>query len=147
MNSMNDIVWFVNPKNDTLDNIVVRMREYCIPVLEAKNINIVFETDENLAAEKLSMEQRQHIYYIFKEAINNMVKYAGTSQAIIRMFKKGKMLVLHIEDNGKGFNVTAADNGNGLANMRKRAEMIHGQLQIRSAVGQGTVIRLEVSIA
>ncbi|MEO7046102.1 MAG: triple tyrosine motif-containing protein, partial [Ferruginibacter sp.] len=146
MESMNDIVWYVNPKNDSWDNITVRMREYAIPLLEAKNIRPDFRMNETLFRYKLDMQQRQHVYFIFKEAINNIVKYAAATEVKVTLEKKEKNILLVITDNGKGFDMQTVRRGNGLHNMEQRAASMKGKLQLFSEPGEGTVVSLQVPI-
>ncbi len=146
MESMNDIVWYINPKNDSWDNIIVRMREYAIPLLEAKNIFPDFDIDEALLKLKLSMQQRQHIFFIFKEAINNIVKYAEAGNVTVQLHKKEKQLMLLVSDDGKGFDMGIKHSGNGVANMQQRAGMMKGSLTLLSEKNKGTSIKLQLPI-
>lgn len=146
MESMNDIVWYVNPQHDSWDDIIVRMREFAIPVLEALGIDARFETDEKLLTQKLSMEQRKNVYFIFKEAVNNIVKYSGTAEVDIRLFREGQAIHLTIRDYGKGFELPARSSGNGLKNMRQRAADMKGDIRITSRAGEGTTIELAVPL-
>ena len=74
---MSDIVWAIKPDNDKLENMLVRMREFASHTLEPKNIETVFVTDEAVLSQSLNMQQRRDFFLIFKEAINNSIKYAG----------------------------------------------------------------------
>ncbi|MFT3979855.1 MAG: triple tyrosine motif-containing protein [Ferruginibacter sp.] len=147
MENMSDIVWYVNPKNDLLENLFVRMREYALPLLEAKNIQVSFEADEGLNELKTTMQQRHHLYLIFKEAINNAAKYAAASSIAISLSRQGNWLNMEITDNGKGFDTAAAFSGNGLNNMQSRAAEINASIDIDSKPGTGTGIRLQMPIA
>jgi len=93
---------------------------------------------------KLSMEHRQHIYLVLKEAINNLVKYSRATQAILRVSFDQHTLELLVKDNGKGFDNQSLSAGNGIPGMQRRADLIGAQLSITSAPGQGTEIRLKV---
>lgn len=146
MENMNDIVWYVNPKNDAWDDIVLRMREYAVPLLEAKNIEFHFDTDDTLLKQKLTMQQRQHIYFIFKEAINNIAKYAYATIVTTTLSKNDNLMQLTIKDNGRGFNVASKKNGNGLHNMEHRAGLINARLSINSIEKEGTTIDLKLRI-
>ena len=68
------------------------------------------------------MEVRKNLYLIFKEATNNMVKYAGANKAIFTIKNKNDNLSMLIRDNGQGFDINKSTEGNGLKNMRKRAQ-------------------------
>ena len=92
------------------------------------------------------MVARRNLYLIFKEATNNMVKYAGASRAMFNIKEEQGKLVMLIEDNGKGFDSNKETQGNGLKNMKKRAIEIGGVLSIDSEPGAGTIIKLELAV-
>jgi signal transduction histidine kinase len=142
MSAMDDIVWSINPNNDSLQNLISRMREVATEVLEAKNIPFRIQTDPALNAVRLPLESRYDCFMIFKEALNNIAKYAHCSQVYIKVAIPDHTLHLEITDNGQGFDLQTANTGNGLLNMQKRAQTIKGHLQIKSEVGQGTTILL-----
>ena len=142
--SMNDIVWTVNPGNDTLEQMLVRMQEFASGLLDKKNINLQFNTALSADTLKLGMEQRKNFYLIFKEAIHNAFKYAGCSKVTVWLQQDDKTISLKIEDDGKGFDATKKYMGNGLYNLKKRAADIGGSLQITSSPGNGTTVLLVV---
>ncbi|WP_207426749.1 two-component regulator propeller domain-containing protein [Pedobacter sp. SYSU D00535] len=146
MEAMDDIVWSIKPSNDSIQKITARMREFASNILEAKDIDYSFEMDESIMSITLNMEARRDLFLIFKEAINNLAKYSEASRAIISFHQKDRKLILKIEDNGKGFDLKAADSGNGLNNMRKRSEKLKGKYRIESAPNKGTKICLELSL-
>jgi signal transduction histidine kinase len=86
------------------------------------------------------MECRQNLYLVFKEAINNSLKYSECTEISLNVTLKGKKLVMQLVDDGKGFDTDHEQTGNGLRNMNKRAERIGGILRIDTAPGKGTVI-------
>jgi signal transduction histidine kinase/ligand-binding sensor domain-containing protein len=146
MEAMDDIVWSIKPNNDNMQKIIARMREYASSILEPKDIDIHFSVDENIFSLKLDMETRRDMFLIFKEAINNSAKYSQCSEIEIRLNYENKKLTVSISDNGKGFDVQKADSGNGLGNMTKRAEALHGSITIQSKEGNGTHIILLVPV-
>ncbi|MBC7935698.1 MAG: hypothetical protein H7Y86_10150 [Rhizobacter sp.] len=146
MENMSDIVWYVNPKNDLLENLLIRMREYALPLLEARDINVVFEAKENLEELKTTMQQRHHLYLIFKEAINNALKYAEAKNIFIRIAMESNRLKMEIKDDGKGFDTANNFSGNGIKNMHSRAADIKGDLTITAKPGQGSLICLQFII-
>ena len=96
---------------------------------------------------RIGLESRRDLFLIFKEAVNNLAKYSGCRHAHIAMkLVKKKKLVMLIEDDGKGFNVINADSGNGLINMKKRAQLLRGRLEIKSSAGKGTRVILELPV-
>ena len=95
------------------------------------------------------MTQRKNLYLIFKEALNNAVKYSACKNLLIELRKDGPGFLLRVADDGVGFEVDLkrTDNlgGNGLGNMRRRAAEMRGKLQVRSAPGKGTTVELRFS--
>jgi len=144
MESMDDIVWSIKPDNDNLIRIAARMREYTASVLEPQNIDYSFQSGEITRNIKFTMDDRRHFFLIFKEALNNISKYAAAGFVDISLNLTHTSVVLRIKDNGQGFDVNNANSGNGLTNMARRAELLKGNLKITSAAGQGTEIRLEI---
>ncbi|MFI5134498.1 MAG: tetratricopeptide repeat protein [Chitinophagales bacterium] len=143
--SMSDIVWAINPKNDRFENILQRMRTFASGILEAKNIELVFRASASLSELKLSLEKRKNLYLIFKEAVNNAAKYSGCRNCSIRLWLEGKILNMEIADDGSGFDTNHSTTGNGLVNMRKRSEEMQSHLDVQSTMGKGTTVKLSLS--
>ncbi len=146
MSAMDDIVWSVNPHNDSLQNLVSRMRELATELLEAKDIAFTIQADAGLNTTRLPLESRYDCFMIYKEALNNLAKYADCKQVWIKINTANHMLQLEIIDDGQGFDVQTANSGNGLQNMQKRAQHMKGHLKISSAKGSGTAILLAVPL-
>jgi ligand-binding sensor domain-containing protein/two-component sensor histidine kinase len=146
IDSMSDIVWTINPENDSFEKIILRMRSFAYQLLRAKEIEMVFKADEALNSVLLPMLFRKNFYLIFKEATNNMVKYSGASRASFHISYSKKQINLEIRDNGKGFNLKEVKDGNGIKNMRRRANEIKAELNIVSKVNEGTNIELTLII-
>ena len=96
-----------------------------------------FEVDEKLNSVTLPMQVRKNFYLVFKEAITNLIKYSGANRVSILLKEENKNIILNIRDNGIGIPVNAETQGNGLMNMKRRAEEIHAHLNIHSANGEG----------
>jgi signal transduction histidine kinase/Flp pilus assembly protein TadD len=139
---MSDIVWTINPKNDTFENIISRMSTLAYNLLKAKNIEHTFQADESLDETKLSLESRRNFYLIFKETLNNLVKYSQATRASITLTSENALVKLAVRDNGIGFDVAQTSKGNGLLNMKARAEEMKAQLKIESVKGNGTNVEL-----
>jgi ligand-binding sensor domain-containing protein/two-component sensor histidine kinase len=146
IDSMSDIVWMINPKNDSFDKIIFRMRSLTHDLLKTKKIECQFKYDETLNEISLPMGMRRNIYLIFKEALNNMIKYSNATKASIKMLHEKKSIILLISDNGIGFDHSVSHNGNGLTNMVQRAEEIGAKLNIESEQGVGTNIELNLKL-
>jgi signal transduction histidine kinase len=140
MEKMDDIIWSVNPKNDSLENLMIRIKRFASNLFEAKDIDYSIDIDDSIRDISLSMDYRQHIYLILKEAINNLVKYSECTNASIQIKKEQGILKISIADNGKGFIYKKINTGNGLLNMKERAQLINAELKIESAPGEGTKI-------
>jgi signal transduction histidine kinase len=145
LNSMDDIIWSVNPKNDSLSSLMVRLREYTIPLCESKNITFSMITDETIHAMKLEMDERRNIFLIVKESVNNAVKYSGC-QTLSISFIKNPTLEIVIHDDGCGFDTETPSSRNGLVNIKRRARQIGGELLIQSENRKGTTITLRKKI-
>jgi signal transduction histidine kinase len=146
MERMDDIVWSISPRNDSLENLLIRVRHFATTLFEAKGIDYTIDIQKNIGEVRMPMDYRQHIYLILKEAINNLVKYAQASQAFIEVRFDEQHLQLSVCDNGQGFEVSGQRDGNGLPGMRRRAELMNSRVEVKSAPGAGTAIRLKVDI-
>lgn len=147
LSSMNDIVWVINPGNDKAEDLLTRMKRHTAELVGERNIPYQFEVEEGRQDLKLNLQQRKNIYLIYKEALHNAVKYAGCSKITINFLLTGEKIILQISDNGKGFRMDPASTGNGLANMKRRAEEINGSFDLQTAPGEGTVVRLSLKIS
>jgi len=122
------------------------MRSFAYELLGAKKIDFEFLADEEVTRMKLSMDVRKNLYLIFKEATNNLVKYSGADKALFNIKGERNNLTMLIHDNGKGFDTHQSTTGNGLKNMKKRAEEIGAQFLIDSKPGDGTTIELRIAV-
>jgi signal transduction histidine kinase len=145
--SLDDIVWNISPKNDSLSSVIARMTRYASELFEAKQIAFKFDIPERLDDVKLSMEQRRNIYLIFKESVNNLVKYSRCTHAAVSIRMDKRKVNLTVQDNGIGFDPNAATDRNGIRNLRERAKSLKGNIRIQSAPGMGTTIQLEFPVA
>ena len=145
LESMDDIIWSINPEKDKVGDLVVRMREFAIPLLEAKEIAFDFKVNAE-DYKKLPMNLRKNIFLIFKEAIFNIIKHADCTQVSIRTEIKNNRFCLSVKDNGKGFNLDHHTERNGLRNMKKRSELIGGKLRIDSMRDKGTTLEFQCLI-
>lgn len=141
-----DAVWTVKASNDTLRNLILRMESYAASLLGSANIHFAIDYDESNADVKLEMNLRKNIFLIFKEAINNSIKYANCTEVTICIKKVAGKIQVKIKDNGKGFNETEINpyNGNGIKNMKERAHELGGTFLIISERDKGTIIEIVV---
>ncbi len=146
MESMSDIVWAINPSNDTIDKVLLRMKEFAAEMLEPSRINYYFETNNVSDTLQLNLEQRKDLYLIYKEALNNAVKYSGATELMITLQSDHDFFEMRITDNGTGFDPKQVSSGNGLKNMHSRAAAIGATLTIESIKGSGSTILLKKRI-
>jgi two-component system, NarL family, sensor histidine kinase UhpB len=146
MESMGDIVWAINPQNDTMEQLLFRMKEFAVEILEPLNINYQFEEQGDFPTLKLDIRKRKDFYLLFKEALNNAAKYSRCQNLQIRFIQKQQKLLMEIIDDGTGFVEKEVRNGNGLNNMRERAASMAGEIRIDPQVGKGTRISVDLPI-
>jgi len=144
LESMSDMVWSINPSNDSMEKMIIRLREFCAEILEPKNIDFSFTGDDVLMSQAIPLEKRRNIFLIFKEFVNNAAKYSSASKVTVVFEKKEGYLSLKISDNGAGFDMNNVKNGNGLRNMKDRAKDIQATFQFESAIGAGTSLELHL---
>lgn len=142
ISSMSDIVWAVNPKNDSFDKITIRMKDYTIKVFEANEIDYKIFIDPALSSLVLPMDFRRNIFMIYKEGIANILRHSNASKVDIKLVKEKDNIIISIWDNGSGFTVNSNTAGNGLKNINQRAASFKGSSNIISEPGKGTTLNV-----
>lgn len=145
---MSDIVWSINSANDTIQNLIDRMKSFGAMMLAPRSIHLHFDVDKHFIESSISMDTRKNIFLIYKEAIHNIVKYADCTNVEIKLLLHNHQIIMKITDDGNGFDVNqlSAYNGNGLKNMKARAEETKGNFSITSEINKGTKINLVLNI-
>jgi signal transduction histidine kinase len=145
--SLDEIVWAVNPANDTLDGLVNYVGKYAQEYLALAGLRCRAELPTQLPAVSIPPEVRHNVFLAFKEAVNNVVKHAQATESWIRLRLEPAHFILEIEDDGRGLaDLDSKQDRNGLRNMKKRMADIHGEFSIGAASARGTVVRLTVPI-
>jgi signal transduction histidine kinase len=155
--AMDEIVWAVNPQHDTLDSLATYLGKFAQDFLAAAHIKCRIDVPMQLPAWPLTAEIRHNLFLAFKEALNNAVKHARTSEVWISLNITGMGFTLQLEDKGCGFAPNTAGNGSpsdparlstgyGLANMRRRLAEIGGRCEIQSTPGSGTRVAFVVAV-
>lgn len=139
LSKLDDIIWSTNPKNDSLQNLVERMDGFARPLCHAKNVQFIFNESVGLYQFKLTEKVRQYLFLIFKEAINNALKYAVCNKISVQLGVKNKNISCTVTDDGIGFNVATNTERNGLLNMQLRAKELKGSFKIESNSSGTTV--------
>jgi ligand-binding sensor domain-containing protein len=147
LNSIRDIIWAINPESDKLGDLIRRMKESAFTICEAKGVNCVFDVTNFYEHLKASPAIKHNLLLVFKEAVNNALKYSEADKLEIAIKVTGNKLEMIIKDNGKGFDRNLITPGNGLYNMERRAEALGSCLVIESSPGQGTSVSLSINLS
>ena len=145
--ALDEIVWAINPSNDTLEGLANYACKYAQEYLALAGLRYRADVPANLPATDIPPEVRHNVFLAFKESVNNVVKHAQASEAWIRLRLSPAGFILEIEDNGRGLGSSPApQNRNGLRNMKKRMEDIGGEFTIAPGANGGTIVRLNVPL-
>jgi ligand-binding sensor domain-containing protein/two-component sensor histidine kinase len=140
--SMGDIVWAINPRRDTLLDLVQRMRRLATEVFSARGIVFEFRAPGSHDDSKLGANVRRDLFLIFKEAVNNIARHSGAKHVEIDLQVERTSIALTVRDDGGGFDPEKINEGQGLASMKRRAQNLGGDLTIASQGGTGTELAL-----
>jgi len=141
--TINDIIWNVNPRNDDTTALMNRIKRFAQLNFDAAGTRLI--VTEDIKQEELPIDNitRQFVYFILKEALNNCAKYAQASEVRLTISIDKSHLKIELEDNGIGFDLSRnSSKGNGISNMQRRALEINAQLTIHSAMETGTKLTL-----
>ena len=142
--SMSDIVWAINPKRDSLLDLIQRMRRFASEIFSNRRIEFEFRAPETGQDLKLGANIRRDVFLIFKEALNNAARHSDCERVTIDLSLDRSWLLLKVRDNGRGFDVSEPREGEGLVSMRRRAIGLGGALSVSSLAGEGTEIVLKI---
>lgn len=148
--AMDEIVWAVNPKHDTLESLANYLEKFALDFLRAAGIRCRLDLPLESPVWQLTSEARHNLFLAYKEALNNVVKHAAASEVQIRLTLVPAAFELEIADNGVGFarqpHRSRPAAGHGLTSMNLRLREIGGACEINSAPGQGTRVKFRVSL-
>ena len=143
--SLDEIVWAVNPGNDTLMHLIDYAGQFATDYLRAAGVRCLLDVSEQATRRELPANVRHNVFLVIKEALQNIVKHAHATEVWLRITASEPGLRVVIEDNGCGFDRRPADAwADGLRNMRQRLAEIGGSCAIQSHAGQGTSITIEL---
>jgi signal transduction histidine kinase len=146
--ALDELVWAVNSRRDTLRDFVAYTSKHIRRFLEPTSIRCRLEVADDLPDLACDLPVRRNLLLAVKEAVNNAVKYSGADQLCFRVQRRPPMLVVAVEDDGRGFDLEEAKAaGNGLANLVERMHDIGGVCRITTAPGAGCRVELEVPLA
>ncbi|GAB4157710.1 MAG: hypothetical protein Tsb0033_09920 [Winogradskyella sp.] len=141
---LRDTIWAMNKDKITFEDLQIRISNFIDQAnLAAQNIKFNFNVDASVKNDMaFTSVKGMNIYRIIQEAINNAVKYAEASSISVCISNDNDKMIINIKDDGKGFDEKSVKLGNGLNNMKKRAEDINAQINIQSVINEGTLIHL-----
>ena len=146
VDSMSDIVWAINPTKDHLSDLSQRMRHFVSDVCTARDIQFRFRTPSADFDVPMGANIRREVFLLFKEAVNNVVRHSGCSQADLEFSIGQQGMVLRVSDNGGGFDVGCASAGHGLRSMRERTMAIGGSFDAQSRPGGGATLTFTIPL-
>ena len=143
-----DILWSLKPSNDNLYEILHRIRDFGGELFQDTEVEFTFTgTDEKWQHYRLPMDMSRNLIMIFKEALNNCLKYANAKNVWLDVhFKSKGVLQMVLKDDGQGFDIQTIKKGNGINNMQVRAGRLNGKLYVDSRKEKGTIINLTFKV-
>jgi signal transduction histidine kinase len=139
--NMGDTIWAINPDNNSQKSISSQIKNFYFDLMDEHNIECSYHIDKNLEAQITNISARKNLLLIAKEAVNNILKHAQATKIEMTLKEQSNQMLLEIHDNGLGIKDREEHHmGNGLRNMKFRAEKMNGELTIKSAPGMGTTI-------
>ncbi len=156
LKTMDEIVWVVNPRNDTLENLIAYLSHYAVEYFQNTSVECETRLPAEVPHHPLSSEARHNLFLAFEEVLNNVLKHSGADTVKIALSVSALEFELKIIDNGRGFDASplspangegrAGRGGNGLKNMRQRMASIGGQCLLSSQPGAGTTVTLLIQL-
>jgi signal transduction histidine kinase/streptogramin lyase len=144
--AMDEIVWTVNPKNDSLPDLASYLADHAREFLRAANVSCRIDMMEDLPAIPVHAQQRHNLFLGVKEALNNAAKHSRATEVWLRISWRDHRLTVVVEDNGRGF-TDETERGNGLGNILARMEAIHGRAEISTEPEKGSRISFILPLA
>jgi ligand-binding sensor domain-containing protein/signal transduction histidine kinase len=155
LKTMDEIVWVVNPRNDTLENLIAYLGHYAVEYFQNTSIECELRLPQEIPHHALSSETRHNLFLTFEEALNNVLKHSAATQVKVEITIAAMEFELKVTDNGRGFEMTAATasaparggrGGNGLKNMQQRLTAIGGECLVSSRPGEGASVTLRIPL-
>ncbi|HWF19312.1 MAG TPA: ATP-binding protein [Verrucomicrobiae bacterium] len=145
--SLDEIVWAVNPRNDTIASLASYFGSYAQRLLDLAGIACGLDIAEDLPEHPLDPKFRQELFLAFKEALTNVVRHSHATKVWLRIFVRKRFLVVEVADNGKGFDPSECQAGSdGLNNMKERLKSLGGDREIASSEKTGTTVQFSAPL-
>jgi signal transduction histidine kinase len=145
--SLDEIVWAVNPRNDTIASLASYFSSYAQRLLNLAGVACGLDISEDLPEHPLDPKFRQELFFALKEALTNVVRHARATQVWLRLSVRKDRLVIELADNGHGFSLGQRQAGNdGLANMKERMKTVGGECEVGTSAENGTTVRFSAPL-
>ena len=156
LQTMDEIVWVVNPHNDTLENLAAYLSHYAVEYFQNTSVECELRLPQEIPHYPLVSEARHNLFLTFEEALNNVLKHSAATKVKVEMAIAAREFEVRVTDNGKGFVVPVFSavpaptrggrGGNGLKNMRQRLLDIGGECLVASQAGHGTTVTMRIRL-
>jgi signal transduction histidine kinase len=160
LHSLDEIVWAVNPKNDTLEHLAAYLGQYAAEYFQNTNVECDLEMPDALPEQHLSAEVRHNVFLAVEESLSNALKHSGATRVRIVMAHSEAEFQIRISDNGRGLENAESKNinsketgkrarrrGTGLRSMNERLASIGGRCEVFGPPGEGTTVTLRIALA
>jgi signal transduction histidine kinase len=145
--SLDEIVWAVNPRNDTITSLASYFAAYAQRFLELASVTCALEISDNLPDYHLDSKFRHEVFLAFKQALNNVIQHADATTVWLRISVQNQILIVVVADNGRGMKAVQREPGaDGLANMKDRLNALDGECEIQSERDKGTTVRFRAPL-
>jgi len=142
-----DLIWTIDPKNDNLYEILVRLRDFGDQLFEFSEMTFrASGIAPHLKQFEVNADTRKHLLLLFKEAMNNTLKHSNANRVIFNVSENLGDIEIYFKDNGKGFNIELVKKGYGLKNLSDRAEKAGALISITSSENMGTLIKVDIKL-
>ncbi len=140
--NLEEIIWYIKPTSDTLEEIHLKLRRFATELLEAKGVELFWQQTDDFHRSKLGSQQKRDYFLTFKEILNNIAKHSRATRVKVNIHSEKNDLVLQVQDDGVGFDPDQEYATNGMHTMKSRTQRLRGQLEISSSQDQGTKVIL-----
>jgi len=140
MEKINDVIWSVSTKQSNVSLLSTRIKDCFVNIFDAADIKCTYEIDENIELALTGLKARKFLLLFAKEAINNAIKHSSATSIRFSIQKIDHNLLMAIEDNGKGIEDLDFTKGNGLSNLKYRADQLNGHFSIETIKPKGTLV-------
>ncbi len=146
ISNMRDLIWVLQPDNNQIQELLIRIREYASDYLDDFCEDVTFDFPAQVDHINIIKEANHDILMIVKECLNNIVKHSKATQVLLSIKMMNQSLTITIQDNGIGMDVTKPKNGNGLRNLVARIQALGGKQEVKSTVNIGTTFIFDIPL-